>query len=359
MKVLFTGGFTLGSVTPLIAVAEELKHQKAEKLETLWIGTRKGPERKLVAEEGIKFIWLWTPKWRRYFDVRNLFTPPLLFFSVLWAVVLLLRHRPNVVASAGGYIGVPLVWAAWLLRIPCLLHNQDARFSLANKLAAPFVEKITYVLPNTIPAQWQDKSVFTGNPVRKFILQGDKARGLERCGFKDTRLTILVIGGGTGARRLNELVVEALPELVQQYNIIHLTGRGKGQEFETNNQKSGYCTFELVTKEIADLYAAADLVITRAGIGVLTELVARRLPMLIVPLPGTHQEDNARYFKTYAKITVVSQDKLDGEKLVEAVARSVVKSAHARRDEMNEISELARPDAAKHIAEEIEALVKK
>lgn len=235
MRILFAGGFTLGSVTPLLAVIEELNvkcKMQNEKLQIVWVGTRKGPERALMQGVGIQYHWIWAPKLRRYFDWRNLFTPIALHLATKIAWFKLLKIRPDVIVTAGGFVGVPVVWAAWWLRmfgirIPVLLHNQDVRWSLANKLVAPFVKKITYALPGTVPGRWKKKAVWTGNPVRGVVLDGDRQRGLKLCGFDDQRSTILVVGGGTGAQRLNEIVVEALPELVKKYQVIHIIGRGK------------------------------------------------------------------------------------------------------------------------------------
>lgn len=398
MRILFTGGFTLGSVTPLLAVAEELKRireleisesdikrkkanslirQFASSLQLYWVGTRNGPERRLVKDAGIKYSWIWAPKWRRYFDVRNLFVPLVLHLATKIAWFKLLRVRPDVIITAGGYVGVPIVWAAWWLRmfgirIPSVLHNQDVRWSLANKLVAPFVARITYALPGTVPKRWKHKAVWTGNPVREFILS--RSRHSERNEVKrripfiksrdpsplaqDDRPVILIIGGGTGAKRLNEIVVEALPELTKQYQIIHLTGKGKDQLPITNYQLSNYRQFDFVTHEIADLYAAADLVITRAGMGTLTELAALGKPMIIVPLPGTHQEDNARYFEKKRAAVVIEQGHLTTKALVQKVAK-IFQELGATQEMRERACELGRPDAAKRVAEEIIALAKK
>ncbi|MBI4135400.1 UDP-N-acetylglucosamine--N-acetylmuramyl-(pentapeptide) pyrophosphoryl-undecaprenol N-acetylglucosamine transferase [Candidatus Uhrbacteria bacterium] len=373
MRILFTGGFTLGSVTPLLAVAEELRELRIKnqelRIELIWVGTRNGPERKLVSDAGIKFSWILAPKWRRYFDARNLMVPLWFGCSVFWSAILLLMRRPEVIVTAGGFVGVPIVWAAWLLRIPCLLHNQDVRFSLANKLVAPCVTRITYALPGTVPRWWRKKTVWTGNPVREFLFKGDRERGLRVCGFNNSHPAILVIGGGTGAKRLNEIAAEALPELTKKYQVIHLTGKGKKLEtrnlkLETKNkfpvssfQFPNYCPFEFVTHEIADLYAASDLVITRAGMSVLSELAALGKPMIIVPIPESHQEDNARYFEKKRAAIV-----LDQRELTSAALAGIVEKLMGELGTIQEMSERAReimrPDAAKSVAGEIKGLAK-
>ena len=372
MRVLFTGGATLGPVTPLLAVAEEVKKftvHGAQFTEMLWVGTRKGPERKLVEEAGISFSWIWAPKLRRYFDVRNFFAPLALHLATKIAWFRLLRMRPDAIVTAGGFVGVPVVWAAWWLRmfgirIPVLLHNQDVRWSLANKLVAPFVKRITCALPDTVPVRWKRKSVWTGNPVRALVLQGNKARGLKMCGFSDRLPTIMVVGGGTGAMRLNEIVVEALPELVKKFQVIHITGRGKSQITNHKSQTNpkfeitNYCCFEFVTSEMGDLLAASDVVVTRAGMGVLTELAALGKPMVIVPIPGTHQEDNARYFAKKGGAVVLDQDGLSGKKFV-----SAFENLFGQLGVMQEMGErgkeLSRLDSARAVADEVYGLAKK
>jgi len=356
MRILFTGGGTLGSVTPLLAIAEEIRCQVSG-VSFVWIGTRKGPERKLVEDAGVKFLWMWTPKWRRYFDVRNFFAPIFLGMSVCWAFCLLMVRRPDVIVTAGGFMGVPLVWAGWFFRIPTLLHNQDVRFSLANRLVAFYVSRITYALPDTLPSRFKKKAIWTGNPIRSFVLQGDRSGGLKLCGFSDQRPTILVVGGGTGAQQLNAIVIEALPELTKKYQVIHVTGRGKIGT-QVSRYAGRYCCFEFVTREMGDLLAAADLVITRAGMGFLNELAALGKSMVIIPIPRSHQEENARYFQKKGSAIVLDQARTGQDELRKVIDKCFFELGRTQ-ERTERLRELVRPDAAKLVAREVTALAKK
>lgn len=355
IKILFAGGGTLGPVTPLLSVAEALNAE----CRSFWIGTRNGPERRLVEEAGIKFSWLLVPKWRRYFDIRNFFAPALIWISVVWAFCILLLRRPNVIVTAGGFVGVPLVWAGKFLGIPALLHSQDVHFSLANRLVAPYARKITYALKDNIQTRWKGKSLWTGNPVRGFVLRGDRARGLKLCGFNDLHSTIMVIGGGTGATRLNDIIWEALPELAKKYQIIHITGRGKNEALIENNDelRRRYRVFEFVAGDMGDLLAAADLIITRAGMGVLTEVATLQKPMIIVPIPKSQQEENANYFKKHKAALVLSQDDLNGEKLTIKI-QQLFQELGTLQELGERAHELVRMNAAEVVAQEVLRLAK-
>lgn len=296
MRVLFAGGGTMGSVTPLLAVAEALRAREP-RVELRWWGTAHGPERPVVTAAGIPFRSLPAGKLRRYWDIRNIGDPFIVLCAFMLACARLLMERPHAVVGGGGYVQVPVLWAAWVFRIPSLVHQQDVRPGLANRLVAWCAAAITVTFPETAAAMRHRSAVVVGNPVRTVILA---ARGItpddarRRFGFTSERPTVLVLGGGTGAVAINTLVWAAAVELAECANIIHVTGRGKSGS-EISNLKShiaNFRSFEFLTDDLPYAYAASDLVVSRAGMGTITELVALGLPAVLIPMPGTHQEEN-------------------------------------------------------------------
>lgn len=226
MRVIFSGGGTLGSVTPLLAVSEALS-EKDPGAEFLWVGTADGPEQETVERYGLGFRAITSGRLRRFWTLSNLLTPFLVLKGLSDALSLLRRWKPDVVVSAGGFVAVPVVWAAWLLRIPAHIHQMDWRPGLANKLAAPFSRSVSVVFGKSAEDFPRKKVKVTGNPVRREILQGDASVARERFGLEIGTPVVLVLGGGTGALNLNLLTADAAPEICRRAQILHLTGKGK------------------------------------------------------------------------------------------------------------------------------------
>ncbi len=291
-RILFTGGGTLGPVTPLLAVAEAVRVHVPD-AELSWIGTMTGPERALVESAGIPFFVVRSGKLRRYFSLRNIsdiFNIKIGFFQSLR---LLRRLRPDAVISAGGFVAVPVIWAAWFLRIPVHIHAQDIRPGLANLLSLPVARSVSVAFAPSLKDFERHRPVLTGNPVRRTVLSGSRDTARELFGLEHDVPTLLVLGGGTGAAGLNALVRAATPELGVSMQVLHITGKGKG---DTTFSHPRYHAVEFLTDAMAHAYAAADLVVTRAGIGTLSELAALAKPAVIVPMPRSHQEENAAHF---------------------------------------------------------------
>jgi UDP-N-acetylglucosamine--N-acetylmuramyl-(pentapeptide) pyrophosphoryl-undecaprenol N-acetylglucosamine transferase len=300
MRVLLVGGGTLGSVTPLLAVAEAINESEISnlKFEIRFWGTRRGPERQLVEAAGIPFRSIPAGKLRRYWDLRNILDTFVIAWAFIVALVRLIRERQSVVVGAGSFVQVPVMLAAWFLRIPIVIHQLDMRPSLANRLVAPFATRITVTFQQTRWAFPIQKVAIVGTPVRPFILatrRHDQRAARERFALPLDIPTILAIGGGTGAKEINDLIRRRLREFVQHATVIHITGIGKGWDSSGLPPfvRGRYRQFQMLTDALPWAYAAADIVISRAGMGTIVELAALGKPMLLIPMAGTHQEENA------------------------------------------------------------------
>lgn len=311
-KILLTGGGTAGHVTPNVALLPRLRKLG---FEVCYVGTRMGIEDKLITREGVPFHAISAGKLRRYLDLRNFTDLFLVAAGFFQSLVLLTRIRPAIVFSKGGFVSCPVVWAAWLLRIPVVIHESDMTPGLANRLSIPFAKKICYSFPETAACLDKRKAVHTGLPVREFLLGGNAGEGRRVCGFTEDKPVILVMGGSSGSKVLNRVLREALPDLTADFNVCHICGRGNfGEPYE------GYRQFEYINDELPHIFAACDLFIGRAGATTLFELLAMRRPGLLIPLSsGASRGDqilNAESFERQGFSIVIKQEELSVAALV-------------------------------------------
>lgn len=301
MKILLSGGGTMGSVSPLIALYLELRKYDPQ-LSCLFVGGQTGPERVAVESYGIRFRTIRSGRFRRYLTWQNLLDPLNVvagFFQSLW---LLLRKRPDVVVIAGSFVGVPVAWAAWLLHVPVIIHQQDIIAGLANKLMANVARKITLSFEISKKDFSSKKTVLTGNPVKAELYQCHHDAG-TLFGLDLEMPTVLIMGGGTGAQNINTLVERSITRLAQLCQVIHISGKGK----KINVAHDNYYQFEFLTKEMTDALCAADLVVARAGISTLSELVVVAKPAIIIPIADSHQEANAHYFQNHNAVVKLDE----------------------------------------------------
>ena len=326
MKVIFAGGGTMGSVAPLVGIFEELK-QKDSNLEVLWLGTKTGPEKSFLTNYQIHFRPIIGGKLRQYFSLANIFTPLFVFLGMLQSIFILRKFKPSVVLTAGSFVAVPVVYAAWFLRIPRFVHQQDLEIGLANKIMAKKATAITVTFGDSLNYFNSKKTFHISNPVRKEIFSGSRQKALEFFKLNPNLKTILILGGGTGAQVINQMVLETIGKLTENFQVVHLTGQGKGisQSFgdfydhQTNKRiEERYRAFEFLNQEIFDAYALADLVVSRSGFSTLTELSVLGKPALVIPLPG-HQELNAQYFAKYNAVKVLDQKDLNPQTFSEVI----------------------------------------
>jgi len=356
--VMFSGGGTGGSVTPLLAIFSELIKERPD-INLIFVGAKVGPEKELISnfkEREIKFLTIPSGKWRRYLSLRNLLDIFKIGAAFYKSLLILRKEKPCLVVSAGSFVSVPLIWAAACYRIPILIHQQDIRAGLANKLMAPFAQAITVTFEKSL-TDYGPRAVLTGNPLRDIsALIANSVAARKRYGFRVDFPLIMVIGGGTGATALNNLIGEALPSLLEYCQVVHLTGYGKKPQIISNN--GNYQAFEFLDQnEILSLMVASDLVVSRCGLGVLTELAALEKPVILIPIPNSHQEDNANLFASRNAALVLSQVELKAEKLASEI-KSLLNDSKLCGTLSHNISKIMKPRAAQSIAAIIWEMIK-
>jgi UDP-N-acetylglucosamine--N-acetylmuramyl-(pentapeptide) pyrophosphoryl-undecaprenol N-acetylglucosamine transferase len=351
-RVLLVGGGSGGSATPVIAVAERLR-ELPPAVELLLVGTSDGPERELARTAGLRFAAVPSGKLRRYWSWQNLLDPLRVGAGVAASAVLVRKFQPRAAFGAGGFASVPPLAAAALLGCPVHIHQQDARPGLANRLLKPLARSYSVSLPISLSHFPLDRTTLAGNPVRPSVLVGQPARAVSRFELDPYLPLVLVTGGGTGALHLNRLVVAALPRLLSQCQIVHLTGHGRGVEAVTPLQR--YRQIEFVTTEMADLLAASTLVVTRAGMGILSELAALGKPAVLVPMPRSHQGANADAFAERGAALVLKQQGLRPELLADALL-ALLQAPDRMAELAANIRQVMPQDAADRLAKHVLAL---
>ena len=304
--IVFTGGGTAGHVTPNLALIEKLDR---EKWDIHYIGTS-GMEKALVgAVDGVTYHEIESGKLRRYLSLKTLTMPIHVQKGYHQAKRILKAVKPDVVFSKGGYVSVPVVAAARGL-CPILTHESDYTPGLANRIDARYADRVLVTFSDTVPLVKGNKGVHTGTPIRPELYRGSREKALAFTGLSGNKPVLLVTGGSLGAQSVNVAVREALPELLKTFDVVHLCGKGKLDEAAA---RPGYVQYEYIREEMADLFALADVVCSRAGANAVFELLALQKPMLLLPLSGAStrgdQELNANYFKTrgYAKVLLADE----------------------------------------------------
>ena len=318
-KIVMTGGGTAGHVTPNIALFPALQK---EGYEISYIGSYEGIEKRLIEEQGVPYYGISSGKLRRYFDPKNFSDPFKVLKGYHQSVRLLKKLKPDVVFSKGGFVSVPVVLAASRCHIPAIIHESDLTPGLANRIAIPKATKVCCNFPETLAHVPEEKAVLTGTPIRAELLSGDADRAFALCNFTDSaKPTLLVVGGSSGSRAINTAIRDLLPELIKNYNVIHLCGKGNVDTSLT--AIAGYAQFEYANEELADLFALSSLVISRAGANAICELLALRKPNILIPLPAAASRGdqilNANSFRSQGFSYVLEEEELTNTTLLEAI----------------------------------------
>ena len=325
-KIVLTGGGTAGHVTPNLALIPSLQELGYE---IHYIGSYQGIEKKLIENAGIPYHGISSGKLRRYFDVKNFSDPFRVLKGYGEALKILKTYKPDVVFSKGGFVAVPVVLAAKHFKIPTIIHESDMTPGLANKICIPSAAKVCCNFPETLNYLPKEKAVLTGSPIRKELLEGDRLSGLQYTGLSANRPVILVIGGSLGSVTVNNAVRKILPKLLPQYQIIHICGKGNLDQSLINTP--GYIQYEYVDAPLKHLFAAADLIISRAGANSICEILALRKPNILIPLSAAASRGdqilNARSFEKQGFSTVLEEENLTEDSLYQAISSTDQKRA--------------------------------
>ena len=316
--IVLTGGGTAGHVTPNIALIPGLQELGYS---ISYIGSHDGIEKKLIEDLNIPYYAISSGKLRRYFNPKNFSDPFRVLKGIGEARKILKELKPDIIFSKGGFVAVPVVLAAKRLKIPVIIHESDMSPGLANKLCIPAAVKVCCNFPETLEHLPRNKAVVTGTPIRQELMSGNKLAALQFCGFTANKPVIMVIGGSLGSVAVNEAVRSILPELLRDFQVVHLCGKDKLDP--SLNGLEGYVQFEYIKKELADLFAMADLVISRAGANAICEISALAKPNLLIPLSAKASRGdqilNARSFEKQGYSVVLEEEELTEESLLTAI----------------------------------------
>lgn len=318
-KIVLTGGGTAGHVTPNIALVPALQENGYE---IKYIGTKEGMEKQLVIDAGLDYEGISSGKLRRYFSLKNFTDPFRVIKGYFDAKKIIKKFKPDIVFSKGGFVTVPLVYAAAKYKIPVIIHESDMTPGLANRLATKKATKVCHNFPETA-AHLGSKAVHTGSPIRHELFEGNKLTALNLCGFTANKPVIMVTGGSLGAENVNQLVRAALPELLKNYQVAHLCGKGKLDESLVGTE--GYAQFEYISGEMKDFFAMADLIISRAGANSICEIVALGKPNVLIPLSAKASRGdqilNAKSFAKQGFSEVLDEDVATSKDLISCVEK--------------------------------------
>lgn len=326
MKIAFVGGGTLGPVTPLLAVMRSIRLTQPG-AEFIWFGTPNGPERVLVPKD-VPFFAIPVAKFPRHPSIELLKFPFMFLYGTYKARKFIRKEAPDIVVGAGGFTQVPVINAAHEYGIPSVIHQLDHEPGLSNQsIALKTVSVTTSFAYEREPFSAPVKSHQIATPVR--FLSSDlvsKKKAANMFGLDAAKPITLIMGGGTGALSINETVAGMLDDLLRTTQVIHVTGKGK----KVSESREGYAVREFLTDDLIAAYSATDLVVSRAGMGAISECAALGLAMILVPIAKSQQEANAEYMESAGGAVVIHQDRAFAETLKKEI-RNLVENASERK----------------------------
>ena len=367
MKILFTGGGTGGHIFPIIAIAREIRKLSPKEVEFFYLGPKDPFGEIFLSQEDIKAKTIFSGKIRRYFNLKSffenlvdiLFKIPIGIFQAFFYIFFL---APDLIFSKGGFGSLPGVISGWLLRVPIFLHESDSFPGMGNLFLARFSLEIFVSFPRTLYFP-QGKMILVGNPIRRELLEGSKEEAQDFFKLSGGKPVILILGGSQGAQRINDKILEILPEILKDFELIHQSGeknfaqvKAEAEVILTKDLKKYYHLFPfLKEEELKKAYAVSDLIVSRAGSGSIFEIAALEKPSILIPLPEAaqnHQLENAYKYAQNGAAIVLEEENFTSRFFLEKL-----KYLFSHPEELEKMSlaakEFSKPMAAKIIAEYI------
>ena len=314
--IILTGGGTAGHCLPNIALLPTLK-KNFDKI--YYVGSKTGIEKNIALKNNLKYYEISTAKLKRKLTFSNLKIPIELIKGINQAKRIIKETSPDVIFSKGGYVSIPMVIAGFMCKIPVITHESDLTIGLANKIASNFSKKVLTSFPET--ADKIKKGLYVGPPIRQDIFKGNKEYAYQFFGFNRDKPVLLVTGGSQGAKSINSAIINILPSLLKTFNVIHLCGRGNLSQIK----EKGYFQAEFLN-EIEMAFAITDVCLTRAGSNTLFELLALKIPCLVIPLPKDESRGdqilNAKYFEKKGVINLLYQENITDNRLYEEIVKT-------------------------------------
>lgn len=364
-KIVLVGGGTGGHIFPLVAVAQEFKKQYPN-TKFLYIGSGAqmgGKAKEIMTKEGIKTSNIFAGKIRRYFSFRNLLDMFLIPLGVIQSLVILLIYMPDAAFSKGGYVSVPVVFAAWIYRIPVLTHDSDAIPGWANRFCGKFSRYVAISYKRSQKYFLNYKTLLTGNPIREELTRGDAQSARERWGFTESKPVVFVTGGSQGARLINDSIVKILDDLTRHAQVLHIVGPNNydrikklAGEYGFRIDRRPYVVLPFLERdEMADAYAVADIAISRSGANSITEIAANKKPSILIPLASAannHQYMNAFEMARLGGAIVLEESNLGRHVLLEKI-KKLLNDKDLAKQMSEKSSQFYHPDASSKIVEGI------
>ncbi len=312
--IVLTGGGTAGHCTPHFALLKYLENHFDN---IYYIGSQNGIEKKLVKEKNIPYFSISTVKFIRGFDLKNLKLPFLYHKSVNEAKKILEKLKPDVVFSKGGYVGLPVCHASKKLNIPVIVHESDYSMGLSNKISSKFASAVLTTFKDT--SKKLKNAVYVGSPIREELFY-NTTKNYDLFSFDKSKPTLLITGGSTGAKSINDLIFKNASTITQNFNLLHLVGKGN----LTNHKLKNYKQIEFA--DMQKIYPIVDVCVSRCGSNTAFELLSLNIPTIFIPLPKTisrgDQIENAKYFENLKLCKVLYQENLTFDSLYKAILKT-------------------------------------